>query len=160
MKKIFQAILNPGNQADESLFTQQEINFIDTFFAEARIFNFDGIKCTWKEEADSVMVIAFVDQDTIDKLTEIDLRTGGSPDTYTDITKDVINGTYDTKIFGFAEESMIVEFHRYKEDFIEIDDILDKINEVGIESLTDNDKRLLRGEERVSPLIDHFKIEK
>ena len=53
---------------------------------------------------------------------------------------------------------MIIEFHQYKQDFIGSDEILDKINEVGIESLTENDKRILRGEEMRSPLLDHFNI--
>jgi hypothetical protein len=105
-----------------------------------------------------MLLITFVEKEDIDKIIGLEIKTGSTPDVFTDITNDVINGKYDTSILGYVEEKMIIEFHQYKLDFIGSDEILDKINEVGIESLTENDKRILRGEEMRSPLLDHFNI--
>lgn len=157
MKRIFQTILKPGQQLDENLLNQNEKDFIYDFVSNAHIFGFDGQKCTWKE-TEEMYLIAFVEKEDIDKVIELEIKTGSIPDTYTDITKDVINGTYDTSILGYAEEKMIIEFHKYKEIFVDADDILDKINQVGIDSITENDKRILRGEDMKSPLLDHFNI--
>jgi hypothetical protein len=38
---------------------------------------------------------------------------------------------------------MIIEFQKYRNIYLDKDIILDKINELGIESLTENDKLLL-----------------
>ena len=157
MKRIFQTILKPGQQLDEKLLDQREKDFIEDFIGNAHIFGFDGQNCTWKE-TDEMLLITFVEKQDIDKVIELEIETGSTPDVFTDITNDVINGKYDTSILGYAEEKMIIEFHQYKLDFIGSDEILDKINEVGIESLTENDKRILRGEEMRSPLLDHFNI--
>jgi len=157
MKRIFQTILKPGQQLDENLLDQREKDFIEDFINNAHIFGFDGQNCTWKE-TDEMLLITFVEKQDIDKVIELEIKTGSTPDAFTDITNDVINGKYDTSILGYAEEKMIIEFHQYKLDFIGSDEILDKINEVGIESLTENDKRILRGEEMRSPLLDHFNI--
>lgn len=157
MKRIFQTILKPTQQLDENLLNQKEKEFINDFIKNAHIFGFDGQKCTWKE-TNEMLLITFVEKEDIDKIIELEIKTGSTPDIYTDITSDVINGTYDTSILGYAEEKMIIEFHRYKEIFIDTDDILDKINQVGINSITENDKRILRGEEMISPLLEHFKI--
>jgi hypothetical protein len=157
MKRIFQTILKPGQQLDENLLDQREKEFIEDFINNAHIFGFDGQNCTWKE-IEEMFLITFVEKQDIDKVIELEIKTGSTPDVFTDITNDVINGKYDTSILGYAEEKMIIEFHQYKLDFIGSDEILDKINEVGIESLTENDKRILRGEEMRSPLLDHFNI--
>lgn len=157
MKRIFQTILKPTQQLDENLLNQKEKDFITDFISNANIFGYDGQKCTWKE-TNEMLLIAFVEKEDIDKIIELEIKTGSTPDIYTDITSDVINGTYDTSILGYAEEKMIIEFHRYKEIFVDTDDILDKINQVGINSITENDKRILRGEEMISPLLEHFKI--
>ena len=157
MKRIFQTILKPGQQLDENLLDQREKDFIEDFINNAHIFGFDGQNCTWKE-TEEMFLITFVEKQNIEKIIELEIKTGSTPDTFTDITSDVINGKYDTSIFGYVEEKMIIEFHQYKQDFIGSDEILDKINEVGIESLTENDKRILRGEEMRSPLLDHFNI--
>ena len=157
MKRIFQTILKPGQQLDENLLDQREKDFIEDFIGNAHIFGFDGQNCTWKE-TDEMLLITFVEKQDIDKVIELEIKTGSTPDVFTDITNDVINGKYDTSILGYVEEKMIIEFHQYKLDFIGSDEILDKINEVGIESLTENDKRILRGEEMRSPLLDHFNI--
>lgn len=157
MKRIFQTILKPGQQLDENLLDQREKDFIEDFINNAHIFGFDGQNCTWKE-TEEMFLITFVEKQNIEKIIELEIKTGSTPDEFTDITSDVINGKYDTSIFGYVEEKMIIEFHQYKQDFIGSDEILDKINEVGIESLTENDKRILRGEEMRSPLLDHFNI--
>ena len=157
MKRIFQTILKPGQQIDENLLDQREKDFIDDFIGSAHIFAFDGQKCTWKE-AEEMYLIAFVEKADIDRIVEIEVRNGTTPDVYADITNDVINGEYDTSILGYAEEKMIVEFHKYKQIFVDADDILDKINQKGIGSITENDKRILRGEEMVSPLLEHFGV--
>jgi hypothetical protein len=157
MKRIFQTILKPGQLLDENLLDQREKEFIVFFINNAHIFGFDGQNCTWKE-TEEMFLITFVEKQDIDKVIELEIKTGSTPDVFTDITNDVINGKYDTSILGYAEEKMIIEFHQYKLDFIGSDEILDKINEVGIESLTENDKRILRGEEMRSPLLDHFNI--
>ena len=155
MKRIFQTILKPSQQLDENLLDQREKDFIEDFINNAHIFGFDGQNCTWKE-TEEMFLITFVEKQDIDKIIELEIKTGSTPDIFTDITSDVINGKYDTSILVYAEEKMIIEFHQYKQDFIGSDEILDKINEVGIESLTENDKRILRGEEMRSPLLDHF----
>lgn len=157
MKRIFQTILKPSQQLDENLLDQREKDFIEDFINNAHIFGFDGQNCTWKE-TEEMFLITFVEKQDIDKIIELEIKTGSTPDVFTDITNDVINGKYDTSILGYAEEKMIIEFHHYIQDFIGSDEILDKINEVGIESLTENDKRILRGEEMKSPLLEHFNI--
>jgi hypothetical protein len=157
MKRIFQTILKPGQQLDENLLGQRDKDFIEDFINNAHIFGFDGEKCTWKE-TEEIFLITFAEKQDIEKIIEIEVNGGEIPAEFVDITSDVINGKYDTSILGYAEEKMIIEFHQYKEIFVDADDILDKINEVGINSITENDKRILRGEEMRSPLLDHFNI--
>jgi hypothetical protein len=157
MKRIFQTILKPCQVLDENLLDQSDRDFIEDFINNAHIFGFDGQTCTWKE-TEEMFLITFVEKEDIDKIIEIEFNTGEISVEFLDITIDVINGKYDTSILGYAEEKMIIEFHQWKEIFVDADDILDKINEVGIESLTENDKRILRGEEMRSPLLDHFNI--
>jgi hypothetical protein len=60
-----------------------------------------------------------------------------------DISKSIINGTFSDQI----HESDLDAFNTIKEvffqDYVEVDDILDKISECGIESLTELDKKVL-----------------
>lgn len=81
----------------------------------------------------------------------MDFKYNGVVDKFIDITKDVLNDVYDTKIFGFAEEKMIIEFHSYKTIYLDKDLILDKINELGIDSLTINNKLILQDKMLISP---------
>ena len=51
------------------------------------------------------------------------------------------------------------EFHRdLMHDIIETNKTYTVVQGIGDESLTENDKRILRGEEMRSPLLDHFNI--
>ena len=90
-----------------------------------------------------MLVIIITDSENISKIESIDFKYNGVVDKFVDITKEVLYDIYDTKIFGFAEEKMIIEFQKYRNIYLDKDIVLDKINELGIESLTENDKLLL-----------------
>ena len=63
--------------------------------------------------------------------------------TIEDITDEVLYGKHNMEIYGFLKESVIITFDNYIENNITKDIILDKINLYGIDSLSDNDKRVL-----------------
>jgi hypothetical protein len=63
--------------------------------------------------------------------------------TVEDITDEVLYGQHDMEIYGFLKENVIITFDDYIDNYITKDIILDKINLYGVESLTENDKRIL-----------------
>ena len=116
------------------------------------IFPFDGVKAHW-EIGDFTLITIITTEDIIKKIESIDFEYNGTVDKFYDITKDVLYDNFDMNIFGFAKEKMMIEFHKYKNIYLDKDLILDKINELGIESLNINDKLILQDENTVSPLI-------
>jgi hypothetical protein len=50
------------------------------------------------------------------------------------------------EVYGFLKENVIITFDDYIENNITKDIILDKINLYGIDSLSENDKRILNDE--------------
>jgi hypothetical protein len=50
------------------------------------------------------------------------------------------------EVYGFLKENVIITFDDYIENYITKDIILDKINLYGIDSLSENDKRILNDE--------------
>ena len=139
---IYQVVYyNDEKKHDMSEFDEK---FIDDIFTNdlTFLYKYDGEVCHWKN-GDDMLVIIITDSENISKIESIDFKYNGVVDKFVDITKDILYDTYDTKIFGFAEEKMIIEFQKYRNIYLDKDIILDKINELGIESLTENDKLLL-----------------
>ena len=75
--------------------------------------------------------------------------------TIEDITDEVLYGQHNMEIYGFFKNEMIMIFDEYIIDNITKDIVLDKINLYGVESLTENDKRILNDEPYIR-YIDTF----
>jgi hypothetical protein len=122
------------------------------------IFRFDGERCHWSE-GEAVLAIAFADEEKIALMKRLDekIHPGESLATYTkfeDITSEVLHSAHDTSIYGFMEEHVQRDFHLYRERYLEKDDILDKINIYGIDSLTENDRLFMQDRDMVDPFYN------
>lgn len=135
---------NDGIKNDMSELDEKFIN--DIFINDLTfLYKYDGNVCSWEnfEIGDNILITIITDSENISKIESLDFKYNGFVDKFIDITKDVLYDIYDTKIFGFAEEKMIIEFQKYRNIYLDKDIVLDKINELGIESLTENDRLLL-----------------
>jgi hypothetical protein len=160
MKRVYKIVSNHSeeitNKGIENL-TEKELETYLNFGEDQdiNIFSFDGEKCHWSE-GESTLIIAFLDDEKIELLKRLDNKIHSGFDvststTFEDITEEVLYSTHDTYIYGFMEDHMKHDFHKYRELYLEKDDVLDKINIHGIESLTENDKLLLQDQETIDP---------
>ena len=66
-----------------------------------------------------------------------------------DITRDVLYSLVDTSFYGYKEGEVIKFFNRFRNACLTKDCILDKILELGINSLTEEDKKILEDEKNI-----------
>ena len=114
---------------------------------------FDGEVCHW-ENGHLMLGIVFCDDERIAELVYLDKKIHEGAEGYTEvteITEEVLYSVHETSVYGFAESNLQHDFHVYREQNLVKDDVLDKINKLGIESLTENDKLLLQDEEMIHP---------
>ena len=112
---------------------------------ESYDFRYDGNVCHWKN-GDISLSIVFCPDDYADEVRKWDDLIHEGIEGFTkieDITDEVLFGQHDMEVYGFFKEELIFCFDDYIVDCITKDIVLDKINLYGIESLTENDKRIL-----------------
>jgi hypothetical protein len=120
---------------------------------------YDGKVCHWRD-GDLYLSVGFCPEEYAIEFKKWDAIIHEGMDGFTkveDITDEVLYGKHDMEIYGFLKENMIITFDDYIENYITKDIILDKINLYGIESLSENDKRILNDEpyiRYVDTLID------
>lgn len=90
-----------------------------------------------------VYMYAVVREDIIDELCGHYITLGIKFE-FTDMTKQV--KFYDTDIFRKEERTaeLVTMIHEYVENHLEVDDVLDKISELGPLQLTDLDRQILK----------------
>jgi hypothetical protein len=109
---------------------------------------YDGKVCHWSE-GDMFLSVGFcTDEYAIEFKKWDDIIHEGMEGftTVEDITDEVLYGKHDMEIYGFLKENVMITFDDYIENYITKDIILDKINLYGIDSLSENDKRVLNDE--------------
>ena len=120
----------------------------------ANFFAFDGKVCHW-ENGDLMLAVLICDEERISELISLDLKIHEGFEGYTkvdEITEEVLYSTHDTSVYGFAEGNLVHDFHVYRETYLTKDDVLDKINKIGIQFLTENDKLLLQDQDMKHPI--------
>jgi len=125
--------------------TEIDLEFIDSL--ELIDLHYDGEKYTWKDEKDNTeLTIIVCTEDEINKIKEIDFRLHYDVEGYskvTDVTNDVLMGVYDCDRYGFAREIVMAMLYDWRRTYLEDDDLLDKINKYGANSLTQQEKDFL-----------------
>lgn len=149
MEKIFRILsTHTSDETERGLknITLYEYEFMVNLFNDLDCidFKFDGKRYNPKGYIE-VLFTRF-DDEKLDKFLEIDRKLHEDSSGWTkveDITKQVLYTIHDTSMYGLFEKDILEMFHRYKTDYITKDDILDKIWEYGISSITENDKNIL-----------------
>jgi len=100
---------------EELEFLVDELEYLD--------FYIDGDKYTWDSEIPNVISISYSTAD--------------------DITKSVLYGLFDCDEYGFAHVALTNMFYYWRKDYLTENDLLDKISEYGVESLTQQEKDFL-----------------
>jgi len=159
MKRVFSVISN--YTTEDTLIglkrlTESESERFYSFESDpdANFFAFDGNVCHWKN-GDFMLGIIFGDEERIQELINLDNKIHEGAEGYTkvvEITEEILYSTHKTSVYGFVESSMLHDFHVYREIYLTKDDVLDKINKHGIESLNENDKLLLQDKVMKHPI--------
>ena len=112
---------------------------------ESYDFRYDGNTCHWKD-GDLSLSIVFCPEKYADEVRKWDDIVHEGMEGFTkieDITDEVLFGQHGMEAYGFFKEELTFSFDDYIVESITKDIVLDKISLYGIESLTENDKRIL-----------------
>jgi hypothetical protein len=125
---------------EELEFLVDEIEYLD--------FYIDGDKYTWDSEIPNVISISFIicTEEELQRIIDIDTKLHHDLDGYStadDITKSVLYGLFDCDEYGFAHLALTNMLHDWRKDYLTENDLLDKISDYGIESLTQQEKDFL-----------------
>ena len=125
-------------------------DFLEDFVNQYDLYDlrYDGEVCHW-HDGDMFLSVGFcTDEYAIDFKKWDDIIHEGMEGftTVEDITDEVLYGKHDLEVYGFLKENVMITFDDYIENNITKDIILDKINLYGIDSLSENDKRILNDE--------------
>lgn len=160
MKRIYEYISTYTEEDTESVIrdraTQEDLEFLESI--EYLDLYVDGDKFSWKilsTETKTFYLIACTEEE-LQKIKDFDNRLHFDINGYsetTDVTEDVLYGTYDCDRFGFAREAVMVMTYTWRKDYLEKDDLLDKINKYGKESLTEQEIDFLKTGELKNPFL-------
>jgi hypothetical protein len=120
-------------------------------------FKYDGKVCHWSK-GDMELSIGFCPVEYVREIKKWDDIIHEGVEGYThiyDITDEVLYSRHDMEVYGFFKEELMISFDDYIVEYITKDIILDKINLYGVESLTENDKRILN-DQPYKKFIDTF----
>lgn len=125
---------------EELEFLVDELEYLD--------FYIDGDKYTWDSEIPNVISISFLicTEEELQRIIDIDTKLHHDLDGYStadDITKSVLYGLFDCDEYGFAHVALTNMFYYWRQDYLTENDLLDKISDYGIESLTQQEKDFL-----------------
>jgi hypothetical protein len=95
-----------------------------------------------------VISISFIicTEEELQRIIDIDTKLHHDLDGYSiadDITKSVLSGLFDCDEYGFAHVALTNMFYYWRKDYLTENDLLDKISEYGVESLTQQEKDFL-----------------
>ena len=125
-------------------------DFLSDFINEYNFYDlrYDGKVCHWSDGHLYLSVGMCPEEYTIEFKKWDDIIHEGMEGftTVEDITDEVLYGKHDLEVYGFLKENVMITFDDYIENYITKDIILDKINLYGIDSLSENDKRVLNDE--------------
>ena len=127
--------------------TEEELEFlIDEL--EYLDFYIDGDKYTWDSEIPNVISISFLicTEEELQRIIDIDTKLHHDLDGYStadDITKSVLYGLFDCDEYGFAHLALTNMLYDWRKDYLTENDLLDKISDYGIESITQQEKDFL-----------------
>lgn len=125
---------------EELEFLVDELEYLD--------FYIDGDKYTWDSEIPNVISISFLicTEEELQRIIDIDTKLHHDLDGYStadDITKSVLYGLFDCDEYGFAHVALTNMFYYWRQDYLTENDLLDKISDYGIESITQQEKDFL-----------------
>lgn len=161
MKRIFKIVTSFTDEQsfdrlcnldDSELVKMLDLEYNPNF----KSFYFDGDVCHWKN-GHLQMYIFIADRDELDEILIIDSKLHIGLDGFTkyeDITEDILYDVHDLSVYGYAMENMEALFHFYRRDHLTKDVILDKILKYGIDSLTENDRKILEDKKMVAPFSE------
>jgi len=134
--------------------TEEEFNFLDDLTAMDLYLH--GDKYTWDADIPDVIGVSIIicTPYELERIIDIDIKLHSDLDGYStsdDITKSVLYDMHDCEQYGFASESVEYLFYEWRRHHLTEDDVLDKINECGAESLTQHDKDFLSTGELKTP---------
>ena len=149
--------MNSTSEEDVIFFNEIQKNKFDYNFMESLInnpyflnFKFDGENYHWSNGHLSVTFL-YIDNETFLKFKNLIeryyFRFNNFKLEFEILNKKILYTQYNIKEYGFASTEIYKLFIRYYKDYIDTDIILDKINELGINSLTENDKSILEDKE-------------
>jgi len=158
MKRVYKILSSFSNEDTfDGLIrlSNSEIEQYDSFENDpySNFYMFDGKVCHW--ENGHLMLGIIFGEDRLELFKYLDSKIHEDCDGYTiiqDITDEILYTMHDTSIYGFAEDNMKHDFHKYRENFLDKDDILDKISKYGIDSLSENDKLFLQDKKIKHPM--------
>lgn len=136
--------------------TESELEFLESL--ELIDLYFDGNKYSWAEESedfDSITIMVCTEKELL-KVKEIDFKLHHDAEGYskvTDVTDEVLMGIYDCDRYGFAREAIMIMLYDWRKMYLEEDDLLDKINKYGADSLTQQEKDFLETGELKNPFL-------
>lgn len=138
--KIIKLTIEPTKEqsnAPAEILSEQAMGFFDILEQYTNVLDTEAVE----SEIDILYIL--IDETGINNVVNYFINIGITIK-IEDVSKQIINGTFPLP----TNEENIEEFNTMKEIFfqtcVEVDDILDKINEFGIESLTELDKQILQ----------------
>lgn len=160
MKRIYEYISTYTEEETEAIMydraTPEDLEFLDTFeYLEMYV---DGDKYSWKvlSPATKTFYLIICTEEELQKIKDFDHRLHFDINGYSetnDVTEEVLYGTYDCDRFGFAREAAMVMIYEWRKEHLEEDDLLDKINKYGSDSLTEQEKDFLNTGELKNPFL-------
>lgn len=127
--------------------TLSEKKFMEDIVSNENSINFyyDGEKINDLGDMEYWLIRCF--ESDLPKILDIDKRVHINSKGFTkveDITKDVLYSLHDTSFYGDKEPNVVKFLNRFKNACLTKDDILEKILELGIESINEDDKKILQ----------------
>jgi hypothetical protein len=129
------------------ILTEEELDFL-AYDVESIDIYLDGDKYTWKDNIPGVISfsINILDDEKYLRIREIEKRLleGLEGDIkIEDISKEVLYDLHDCDQYGFASDAIRLMFYEWRQKYLEVDNVLDKISLYGIESITQQEKDFL-----------------
>ncbi len=149
MERVFRLMsthTNAETQIGIDNITGSEFDFMQDLLSNDSCIDlkYDGI--SYNSEGHIEVLLTRFDDDELEKFLDIEKKLHVNSLGYTkveDITKEVLYTMHDTSIYGIFEQDVLEMFYQYKSEYVTKDDILEKILEYGISSITENDKNIL-----------------
>ena len=143
--KVISSHTNKESNKGIKNLTQSEKEYMEKLLDDSCVdLYYDGKEITPDGDLEYCLIRCF-DTD-LQQIKDIDKKIHVNSPGFTeieDITRDVLYSLIDTSFYGYKEEEVIQFFNSFRDACLTKDCILDKILELGINSLTEEDKKIL-----------------